>query len=286
MQVIRLLLALASVSLMDPSVGWTKNQVSQKSEWLTVLSKLNQKGDPSSADLLNGSLLEANLLTTQKDDLRGIGEDWAKQNIDKNSKSYNEKKNIFYMNAVDQKNKNDFVSLQNAAVSTSAEIDEALMQEILNDASAYTFLKTPSSAASVAELAIGFCFYKALMVHYFLLQRGVAPKHIKKLFAVGPLVYGPLVWKFHVAVAVQAKGKTWVIDPLVKKLTTVDEWQKELQKYSAEMPYPRLRFYVTQPQKFLPNSKEYTWELIDHPKTQKYNPAFLSYLKKKGQPRN
>ena len=180
MQVIRILLAVTGVTLMVSSVGWTKNQSSQKSEWLTILSKLNQDSDKSPAKLSEPSLLEANLLTTHTDDLRIIGEEWAKQNADKTSKSYNEKKNIFYMNAVDQKNKNDFVSLQNAAESTSAEIDEALMQSILNDASAYTFLKTPSSAATMAELAIGFCFYKALMVHYFLLQRGVAQVHIKK----------------------------------------------------------------------------------------------------------
>jgi hypothetical protein len=281
MQVIRILLAVTGVTLLFLSVGQANNQASQKSEWLTILSKLNQNIDKSLA-----SRLEANLLTTYKDELHLISEEWAKQNADKASKSYNEKKNIFYMNAVEQKNKNDFVSLQTAAERASSEVDEALMQEVLNDASAYTFLKTPSSVATVAEIAIGFCFYKALMVHYFLLQRGVAQKHIKKIFAVGPLFYQPLVWKFHVAVAVQAKGKTWVIDPLVKKISTVEEWQKELQTYSAEKPYPRLRFYIAEPQKFLPNSKEYTWELINHTKTKKYNPEFLSYLKKKGQPRN
>ncbi len=263
------------------SPGHSGEASAQKSEWTGVVLQLNSDLAPSPQNKVNTDLLKF-----YKEELGAITTVWAKQNNDKTSKTYSEKKNMFFMKAVEQKNKDEFLGLQKSAAIASADIDEAFMQSVLNDASAYRFFDQTKTVIPTAEIAIGFCFYKALMVHYFLLQRGVAQKHIKKIFAVGPLVYQPLVWKFHVAVAVQAKGKTWVIDPLVKKLSTVEDWQKELQTYSAEKPYPRLRFYAVESQKFLPNSKEYTWELIDHKKTKKYNPEFLSYLKKKGQPKN
>ncbi len=273
--------SVVSAMILCISPGYAKEVSAQRSEWTGVLSQLNGDLDPSSKNNVN-----IDLLKFYKEELSSITKEWAKQNNDKTSKSYSDKKNTFYMNSVEQKNKDEFLDLQKSAATATADIDEAFMQSVLDDASAYRFFDQSKTVATTAEIAIGFCFYKALMVHYFLLQRGVAQKHIKKIFAVGPLVYQPLVWKFHVAVAVQANGKTWVIDPLVKKLSTVDDWQKDLQTYSAEKPYPRLRFYATEPQKFLPNSKEYTWELIDHKKTKKYNPEFLSYLKKKGQPKN
>ncbi len=268
-------------SIVYISTGHAIEVSAQKSAWTGFLSQLNSDLDPSPQNKVN-----IDLLKFYKEELSSITTEWAKQNNEKTSKTYSEKKNVFFMKAVEQKNKDEFFDLQKSAGAVSADIDEAFMQSVLDDATAYRFFDQTKTVPTTAEIAIGFCFYKALMVHYFLLQRGVAPKHIKKIFAVGPLAYQPLVWKFHVAVAVQSKGKTWVIDPLVKKLSTVEDWQKELQKFSAEKPYPRLRFYATEPQKFLPNSKEYTWELIDHKKTKKYNPEFLSYLKKKGQPKN
>ena len=281
MQVINRFASVVGTIILCVSPGSAKEVSAQKSAWTGFLLQLNSDLDPSPQNKVN-----IDLLKFYKEELISITAEWVKQNNDKASKTYSEKKNVFFMNSVEQKNKDEFLGLQKSAVVASADIDEAFMQSVLDDATAYRFFDQTKTVATTAEIAIGFCFYKALMVHYFLLQRGVAQKHIKKIFAVGPLVYQPLVWKFHVAVAVQSKGKTWVIDPLVKKLSTVEDWQKELQKYSAENPYPRLRFYATDPQKFLPNSKEYTWQLIDHKKTKKYNPGFLSYLKKKGQPRN
>jgi hypothetical protein len=254
---------------------------SQKSEWASLLEQLNEGLDASPQNRASEDLLKK-----YKEELAAIGSEWSKKNHEKTSKDYSEKKNTFYMAAIDQKSKDDFLTLEKSAELSSFDIDDAAIQSILTDATAYQFFNHGDPKTIAAEIAIGFCFYKALMAHYFLLQRGVPQKNIKKIFAVGPLIYHSLVWKFHVAVAVQAKGKVWVIDPLVKKVATLEEWKKELHTYSAENPYPRLRFYVTEPQKFLPHSKEYTLELIDHAKTKKYNPAFLAYLKKKGQPKN
>ncbi len=272
---------LVFVMLAGVPLGVARTTTAAPSEWTAIVGRLNEHLEQPPSN----SSVSKDLLKLYKGELKLIQDAWVAQKIEKD-REYNKKKNTFYMNAIDQKNNESFVEVQKTATVSSATIDEAFMQSILDDATAYSFIDRTQPTTTEAEIAIGFCFYKALMVHYFLLQRGVAPKNIRKVFAVGPLVYQPLVWKFHVAVAVQANGKVWVIDPLVKRLASLEEWKTALQNFSAEKPFPRLRFFVTEPQKFLPNSNEYSLELIEHKKTKKYNPAFLKYLKKKGQLNN
>lgn len=269
------------VSIGYLSLSNASSKTGEKQEWLSLINQLNEDLDASPQ-----ASVQQDLFKTYKDELSAINTEWTKLARDKNSKSYNQEKNTFYMESIQKKSQSDFTALQKASQTSTSEVSNTLLQSVLEEASDYSFINLGNPSTTAAEIAIGFCFYKALMVHYFLRQKGVSQKDIKKVFAVGPLIYPPLVWKFHVAVAVQSKGHVWVIDPLVKKVSTLEDWKKELQKFSAENPYPRLRFYVTDPQKFLPNSKEYSYDLISHTKTKKYNPAFLKYLKKKGQPTN
>lgn len=46
---------------------------------------------------------------------------------------------------------------------------------------------------------IGFCFARAVMVHYLLLENGIPQNRIAKIFAIGQLKYGAQFWDFHMA---------------------------------------------------------------------------------------
>jgi len=105
---------------------------------------------------------------------------------------------------------------------------------------------------------VGFCFGRAMLVHYLLLIRKIAPENIAKIFAVGKLRYKNQLWDFHMATMVRGwDGQWWVIDTLFEKPLPFDEWRKMATAFGASREFPEVRLFVTDPRKFQPNYPAY-----------------------------
>lgn len=132
---------------------------------------------------------------------------------------------------------------------------------------------------SKRQLEIGFCFYRALLVHYYLLENGFDPGDIGKIWAVGSLVAPPVLWSFHVATFVRNGNEIIILDPVYDEPMVAKEWTAKLSEYSAEKPNPLLRFYISDPRKFLPNSEAYSEEILNHKNIKEQSQRLVQYLK-------
>lgn len=118
---------------------------------------------------------------------------------------------------------------------------------------------------------VGFCFGRALMVHYQLLGRGVPQSQMAKIFAVGKIRYKNQLWDFHMATLVKATdGKWWVIDSLFEKPIPASDWMRRVTGFGVNRTFPEVRFYVTDPRKFQPSYPEYRLEQLTLPDLRPY----------------
>lgn len=118
---------------------------------------------------------------------------------------------------------------------------------------------------------VGFCFGRALFVHLELLRRGVAKESIKKVFVVGEMQSGTIMWQFHVATAVKGTdGKWWVLDPAMG-LMELREWYMSMKDMAVNH---RISLFETPVSKIGPSAWEYN--------TQEgglFDPAYRNYFK-------
>lgn len=96
--------------------------------------------------------------------------------------------------------------------------------------------------------SIGYCFGRATFVHMMLLKLGVQKKSIQKIFAVGPMKAGGIMWQFHVATLTFVEGMGWtVIDSNHYQPMPVREWMAHYYKQAED---GKVRFYATDASKF------------------------------------
>lgn len=108
-----------------------------------------------------------------------------------------------------------------------------------------------------ADVAIGYCFGRAIVSHMHALRRGVDPKAMKKIWVVGPMRGN---WGHHVAHMIRADdGSWWVIDN-VTGLVKADEWISDLKTYKKTSK--ELMFFVTEASRFGPK-KNYTYSTVN-----------------------
>ena len=106
---------------------------------------------------------------------------------------------------------------------------------------------------------IGYCFGRAAFAHWELLRRGVSPASIGKIFAIGGMFYERKGWSFHVATIVRSTEGGWlVIDSLQNQILTPQAWAKEVSKWAMNNDSSNLRYYFTDPLKFIPTAGAYT----------------------------
>ena len=121
--------------------------------------------------------------------------------------------------------------------------------------------------------AIGYCFGRAAFVHVELLRRGVDPKSIGKIFAIGPLTYQDSIWDFHVATVVRStNGGWWAIDGMTDDVLKVEPWMKQVLRWSLDDENPTLRFYFADASKFQPTPGTYSDKKL-------YDPLYRGYFK-------
>jgi hypothetical protein len=120
-------------------------------------------------------------------------------------------------------------------------------------------------------LQIGFCFGRALMIHYLLLKYGVKQRDIAKIFSIGDIKLGAEIWRFHVAVLLRdVKHGYIVLDPLAQGVKPYEQWVDEVISLGVKSPQSRVRLYVTDPRKFLPAFGKYDMEQIQNPHLKEY----------------
>lgn len=141
------------------------------------------------------------------------------------------------------------------------------------------FVASPSRVTDFEDGdQIGFCFARALLIHYLLLKGDVPQCDIHKIFAIGELMVDHRIWKFHVAVMLHDKGQPLVIDPLFEQPVPLEEWIAAVENLDIKFPYPRVRFYITDPRKFLPASGAYALEDLMNPHLRAYFEALSAHL--------
>lgn len=96
---------------------------------------------------------------------------------------------------------------------------------------------------------IGFCFGRATYTHLMLLHLGVLKDSIKKVWAVGNLNSGNLVWQFHVATIVRSEtpGAWWVLDSYFGQPLELAEWSERMASLD---PGGQMLLTLTDPDKF------------------------------------
>lgn len=96
---------------------------------------------------------------------------------------------------------------------------------------------------------IGFCFGRATYTHLMLLHLGVLKDSIKKVWAVGNLNSGDLVWQFHVATIVRATtpGRWWVLDSYWNEPLELADWVRQM---GALDPGGQMMITISAPEKF------------------------------------
>jgi hypothetical protein len=100
---------------------------------------------------------------------------------------------------------------------------------------------------------VGFCFMRAQFAYLELLRHGLPSSSIRKIFAIGGLVYQNTIWDYHVATMVLGKeNKWWVIDGLFAEVLELEEWLRRISLWDGNQIYPMLRFYITPAWKFQP----------------------------------
>lgn len=109
---------------------------------------------------------------------------------------------------------------------------------------------TPGNAKyDQPNTSIGYCFGRATFIHLMLLKMGVQKDSIRKIWAVGPMKAGNIMWQFHVATSVFVDGKGWmVIDTNHNSPIPVREWMNNYSQQSS--PAGMVRFYATDASKF------------------------------------
>lgn len=208
--------------------------------------------------------LEDDLLGTYRNELLTIQQNWQQVPKSGNTKKeLRKKENQFYFNHLHTLNSNALLELKKSYFSRSYR-DQAqnILKKVSEDfTSSSRYIHDYQSGDQ-----IGFCFGRALLIHYALLKSGIPQDDIRKIFAIGDLLVGGQNWEYHVAVMVKDSDLGFiVIDPLQPALTGYEDWVKEVEAHSIKTPYSRIRFYITDPRKFLPNSSIYSLAALSEP---------------------
>lgn len=230
--------------------------------WEKILSDLDSKNLKVSTHLFTNSL-EDDLTLINQSELAEIEKAWSlrQTTLDLNDlKKKREAKNVFFHQEVQKLNKKllDSLSLEKK----NHVNHRVLVKSIFDKINATPMLQYKSPQ----ESQIGFCFAYALKIHHELRKNGVPPEDILKVFAIGDLFVAKILWKFHVVIAIKdSEAGFLILDPVEKKALPYLEWFAKNASYDIKKEFSRVRFYTTDPTKFLPSSGAYSLELVSLP---------------------
>ncbi len=232
--------------------------------WEPILAELNY----SKHDLRG--ILSEDLLVRHKEEVAAIKTAWQKKLPSIEEKERRRAEREFYFHEMEALNQASLALLEEASsLPTTVSYSHEYLQNI------YDAIEQSTTNLALSQYAgsdqIGFCFGRALLIHYLLLKGGIPQENILKIFALDDMMVHQQLWHFHVAVAV--RDKDWgfaVIDTLQPKVMPYKEWLLATKKFSLKYPHPRMRFYVADARKFLPASGAYEISWLGKDQLQAY----------------
>lgn len=97
----------------------------------------------------------------------------------------------------------------------------------------------------------GFCFGRALWVEKELQKHKVDQKYIYKIFVLGELYNGQIMWDYHVAtMVIDQQGRKLMIDSLFDRVYELDVWFDKMKKFAMNSNQPVFRVYFAKADKF------------------------------------
>lgn len=219
--------------------------------WSPIIAYLNQ------GDVLE-SHTSMDLKELYNEELAQIDEKWRTKKNQTNSEL---KKHEFFYEQIKKLNLKEFKKPTTNPKNEYLAIASLVIHQVENHPTA----SSKNVWAYEQGSQIGFCFGRAMLVHYYLLKSGVLPKDIVKVFALGDLFLGGQFWRFHVAMAIKSPKGLIVVDPLYGEPTGIDQWMNNVASIEIKHPLSRARFYLTDPRKFMPTSGIYALKDMMHP---------------------
>lgn len=122
----------------------------------------------------------------------------------------------------------------------------------------------------------GFCFGRALFVEKELLKQNVSKDQIFKVFVLGELFNGQIIWDYHVATMyVDHQGRKLMIDSLFDQVYELPVWFEKMNQYALNPQNPIFRIYFAEADKFQARSGAFnSYDLFDP----QYRNYFLDLL--------
>lgn len=236
--------------LLDCATTAQKKSIDQRSLWKPIIAYLHQSGSIKDYDF---------------DDLSDL---YASEISDLEAKAMKAHvtENQFVFEEIEKLNQHEIEKLDHKLTIDYKDI----AKNVLKAVESHPIAKSSMAAAYDQTGQVGFCFGRALLIHYYLLKAGVLPKDIFKVFALGDLFLGGTYWQFHVAVMIKSAGEFLVVDPLYGEIAQVNDWMANVKSLEIKHPLSRARFYVTAPQKFIPKSGPYAPEAFDRAELSAY----------------
>lgn len=155
---------------------------------------------------------------------------------------------------------------------TSSDTEYAMLAaQVRKDVTAHPVAGIAATHGLPNSGEIGYCFGRALLAHRELLRHGVPQSELVKVFALGELMMEGQFWNFHVAIGVRDRQHgLLIVDALQERVLPVSQWMERVQGYDIKKPFSRVRFYLTDPRKFLPASGRYDQKELNDPHLRAY----------------
>jgi hypothetical protein len=239
-------------------------------DWKPVLSVLNQT--PGA----RAQLLATDLTQAYEKELKTITAQW-----ERTGKHGRAQRNHFFHARIVALNEQTLAQLEKSPAGHGhyREIAQRVLKKVQANPVA-SIAKVPSFDPSGE---VGFCFGRAMLVHYWLLKEGVSPSDLEKVFVLGELMVEGQFWNFHTAILLRdAEGGVLVVDPLEAHPLPLREWTRINAAREVKGRFSRARFYVTDPRKFLPAEGEYSAKVLEAPHLKAYFAALRKTLPSPG----
>ncbi len=227
--------------------------------WPAVLSTLNQPNVPPPSDY--SAAIEEDLSARYQREIRAL-----RPAQRPTTPAQREEENRRYQLAIQRLNADFRVRTADLGKSASAKDFLSIASRVQKNVTHHPVAGLAATRALLRSSEIGYCFGRALLAHWELLRAGVPQSEIVKVFAMGDLNLEGQFWKFHVATGVRDRGHgLLMIDPLQSKVLPIEEWVVRVQDYDVKRPFSRIRFYLTDPRKFLPSGGMYGLNELNDP---------------------
>ncbi|MCA9506912.1 MAG: hypothetical protein KC505_00645 [Myxococcales bacterium] len=213
------------------------------------------------------------LFATYKSEIDTIEKKWNTQEHDESNKELFREKNNFFAGCIKQNNNSEFPRLELFQKNNYQNFldHRSIAQESLQSAKEFSQKIMQRQYEIDPTMQIGFCFARALHVHYLLRKAGIEQQDIFKVFALGDLYVDGRFWGFHVAIVIRDHNAGYlVIDPMKEELSQLSEWMKWMEKFSLKYPASHLRFYIADARKLFPSSKCYSMDELRLPHLKEY----------------